>query len=115
MSKVELETIAERDVLKSSEENKKEEYMVAVCCVFTYFGDTLEILTPGIITQSVSGELTLNKTHETIPTVALYVSMLMSSLITNLVSDLVASTTTHFHPIFFQLGSCCKCFVCLCT
>ena len=86
--------IADEDELKPSKEKKKEEYMVAVCCVFNFFADTLEILTSGIITQSVSCELTLNKTNETILTVALYyVSLLVSSLITNLVSDLVQRRT----------------------
>ena len=91
--KSELEMIAEADGLKSSKERKKEEYMVAVCCVFNFFADTLEVITPGVITQSVSCELTLNKTQETILTVALYVSLPVSSLITSLVSNLVPRRT----------------------
>ena len=92
-NKAELEIIEDEDDLESSEGRKKEEYMVTVCCVFNFFADTLEVLTPGIITQSVSCELTLNKTHETILTVALYVSLLVSSLLTNLISDLVPRRT----------------------
>ena len=93
MSKAELEMIEEEDDLVLSKGRKKEEYMVAVCCVFNFFADTLEILTPGIITQSVSCELALNKTQETILTVALYVSLLVSSLIANLVSNLAPRRT----------------------
>ena len=93
MSNAELEMIAEADGLRLSEERKKEEYMVAVCCVFNFFADTLEVITPGVITQSVSCELTLNKTHETILTVALYVSLPVSSFITSLVSNLVPRRT----------------------
>ena len=81
------------DELKLSKERKKEEYMIAVCCVFNFFADTLEILTPGIITQSVSCELTLNKTNETILMAVLYASLMVSSLITNFVSDLVSRRT----------------------
>ena len=83
----------EDDLLLSSKGGKKEEYMATVCCVFSYFTDTLEILTAGIITQSVSCEQTLSKTQETILTVALYVSLLVSSLITNLIADLVPRRT----------------------
>ena len=93
MSKAELEMTEEEDDLVSSNGRKKEEYMVAVCCVFNFFADTLEILTPGIITKSVSCELTLKKSQETILTIALYVSLLVSSLIANLVSDLVPRRT----------------------
>ena len=93
MSKAELEMIEAEDDLVSSEGGKKEEYMVTVCCVFNFFADSIEVLTPGVITQSVSCELTLNKTHETILTVALYISLLVSSLVTSLVSDLVQRRT----------------------
>ena len=112
MSKAELEMIEEEDDLVLSKGRKKEEYMVAVCCVFNFFADTLEILTPGIITQSVSCELALNKTQKIILTVALYVSLLVSSLIANLVSK--PSTTAYSYAIIFLYGSCCNCFVCLC-
>ena len=87
MTKAELEVIEEEDGLVSSKGRKKEEYMVTVCCVVNYFADTLELLSSGVITQSVSCDLNLNKTHETIVAVALYVSLLVSSLITTLVSD----------------------------
>ena len=94
MSIPELEMVKEEDDLVSSKGRMKEEYMVAVCCVFNIFADSIELLTPGVITQSVScGELNLNKTNETILTVALYVSLLVSSLITNLFSDLVPRRT----------------------
>ena len=67
--------------------------MVTVCCVFNFFADSIELLTPGVITQSVSCELNLNKTHEVILTVAFYVSLLVSSLITNIFSELVPRRT----------------------
>ena len=67
--------------------------MVTVVIVFTFFADFIEVFTPGVITQSVSCEPTLNKTHETILTVALYVSLLVSSLITKPVSELVPRRT----------------------
>ena len=85
--------IEDEDVLESSEGRKKEECMVTVCCVFNFFADTLELLTPGVITQSVSCELTLSKTNETILTVALYASLLVSSLIVNLISGLIPRRT----------------------
>ena len=93
MNEAELEMIADEDVLKSSRGRKTEEYMVVLCRVFNFFADTLEVLIPGIITQSVSCELNLNKTNEAILTVALYVSLLVSSLITNLISDLMPRRT----------------------
>ena len=93
MSEAELERIEQEDSLVSSKGRKKEEYMVTVCCVFNFFADSIELFTPGVITQSVSCELTLNKTKETILTVALYVSLLVFSLITILVSDLISRRT----------------------
>ena len=77
MSEAELERIEEEDSLVSSKGRKKEEYMVTVYCVFNFFADSIELFTPGVITQSVSCELTLNKTTEMILTVALYVSLLV--------------------------------------
>ena len=93
MSEAELERIEEEDSLVSSKGRKNDEYMVTVCCVFNFFADSIELFTPGVITQSVSCELTLNKTKETILTVALYVSLLVFSLITILVSDLISRRT----------------------
>ena len=49
MNKAEVEMTEEEDVLVSSKARKKEE-----CCVFNFFADALEILTPGVITQSVT-------------------------------------------------------------
>ena len=72
MSRDELEMIEEDDGLVSSKGRKKDKCMVSVVAVFTFFTDFIEVFTPGVITQSVSCELTLNKTHETILTVALY-------------------------------------------
>ena len=93
MSKAKLKTIEEDDGFVSSTGKKKEEYMVTGCCAFNYFADTIELFTPGVITQSVSCELSLSKNNETILTVALYVSLMVSSLITNLISDLLPRRT----------------------
>ena len=93
MSEAELEVIEEEDCLVSSKGRKKEQYMVAVCCVFNFLADSTELYTPGVITQSVSCELSLSKTKETILTVALYASLLVSSVIANLVSDLLPQCT----------------------
>ena len=111
-SSILAEMIEEKDDLVSSKRRKKKEWMQTVVIVFTFFADFIEVFTPGVITQSVSCELTLNKTHETILTVALYVSLLVSSLITKPVSELVPRRT---HILFSSYLAIAVTVLCACV